>query len=64
MSKIICRFNKSLAILNGFIFCFNSVSIGQEIAKPNVLFIFTDQQRFDPLSIAGNQVLINYKISK
>jgi arylsulfatase A-like enzyme len=26
-------------------------------AKPNLLFIITDQQRFDALSIAGNQVL-------
>ncbi|MDP2059735.1 MAG: sulfatase-like hydrolase/transferase, partial [Flavobacteriaceae bacterium] len=25
--------------------------------KPNLLFIMTDQQRFDALSIAGNQVL-------
>lgn len=31
--------------------------MAQNAQKPNLLFIITDQQRFDALSIAGNQVL-------
>jgi arylsulfatase A-like enzyme len=32
--------------------------------KPNLLFIMTDQQRFDALSIAGNQVLITPNLDR
>lgn len=32
-------------------------SHAQTTQKPNLLFIMTDQQRFDALSIAGNKVL-------
>ncbi|MCP4378006.1 MAG: sulfatase-like hydrolase/transferase [bacterium] len=30
---------------------------GSSAKRPNLLFIMTDQQRFDALSIAGNKVL-------
>jgi len=32
-------------------------AIAKKEQKPNLLFIMTDQQRFDALSIAGNTVL-------
>ena len=38
-------------------FLFTQAAIGQEQQKKNILFIITDQQRYDALSIAGNTVL-------
>jgi len=35
----------------------NQCSPVKENKKPNLLFIMTDQQRFDALSIAGNKIL-------
>jgi hypothetical protein len=32
-------------------------SSAQKIKRPNLLFIMTDQQRFDALSLAGNKIL-------
>ncbi len=51
--------NKSLvtsfAVLGSFAAA--QVTAAPKDKKPNLLFIMTDQQRFDALSIAGNQVL-------
>ncbi|MGL5111802.1 MAG: sulfatase-like hydrolase/transferase, partial [Flavobacterium sp.] len=39
-------------------FAFSSGSnFAQTSSKPNLLFIITDQQRYDAMSIAGNTVL-------
>jgi arylsulfatase A-like enzyme len=35
----------------------STASIGQQKKKPNLLFIITDQQRFDAMSVAGNKIL-------
>ena len=57
MRKIVACLNKTIGVIVVFTFCFTLISSGQSGKKPNVLFIMTDQQRFDALSIAGNQVL-------
>jgi hypothetical protein len=36
---------------------FALISHAQTTQKPNLLFIITDQQRYDAMSIAGNTVL-------
>ncbi len=46
---------KVLLIFSFFIFC--PILLAQGNKKPNLLFIMTDQQRFDAMSIAGNKVL-------
>ena len=38
-------------------FLLNNSLVAKEQKKPNLLFIMTDQQRFDALSLAGNTVL-------
>ena len=47
----------SKAILLAMIFLSVANSQAQTTQKPNLLFIITDQQRYDALSIAGNTVL-------
>jgi len=54
MKKLIPCFNKSVVLLNGFIFCSSFIAFGQVNEKTNVLFIMTDQQRWDALRCAGN----------
>lgn len=44
-----------LIAIGGFLL--NNDLLAQAQKKPNLLFIITDQQRFDALSLAGNQVL-------
>ncbi len=44
-----------LIAVNGL--CLNNSLQAKEQKKPNLLFIMTDQQRFDALGIAGNKVL-------
>ena len=44
-----------LITIGGFLL--NNDLQAQAQKKPNLLFIITDQQRFDALSVAGNQVL-------
>lgn len=54
MNKIVRCSKKSVVLLNGFIFCSAFISFGQVNEKTNVLFIMTDQQRWDALGCAGN----------
>lgn len=57
MRSIVAGLQKAVVLFFVFCFCFTFISHAQLGKKPNVLFIITDQQRFDALSIAGNQVL-------
>jgi arylsulfatase A-like enzyme len=57
MSKRVRSWYKPIFLAGGIIFCFSFFTFGQAVKKTNLLFIITDQQRFDALSIAGNQVL-------
>ncbi len=57
MRSIVAGLQKAVVLFLVFGFCFIFISHAQSGKKPNVLFIITDQQRFDALSIAGNQVL-------
>jgi arylsulfatase A-like enzyme len=45
------------ALLFASFFISNPILFAQQNKKPNLLFIMTDQQRFDAMSIAGNKVL-------
>jgi arylsulfatase A-like enzyme len=45
------------ALLFALFFIANPILFAQQNKKPNLLFIMTDQQRFDAMSIAGNKVL-------
>jgi arylsulfatase A-like enzyme len=38
-------------------FLLSAANLPAQVRKPNLLFIITDQQRFDALSIAGNKIL-------
>lgn len=51
------RGNKSRGILLFLCLAMVQGAVVQASAKPNLLFIMTDQQRYDALSIAGNTVL-------
>jgi len=64
MNKTICFFNKTVAILSGFVFFPSIISFGQVNEKPNVLFIMTDQQRWDALGCAGNSEIITPNIDR
>jgi arylsulfatase A-like enzyme len=57
MRSIVVFLNKTIVVLGVFIFSFTFITYAKSGKKPNLLFIITDQQRFDALSIAGNQVL-------
>lgn len=57
MSKSVRSWYKPLFLAGGIIFYLNFFSSGQAVKKTNVLIILTDQQRFDAMSIAGNQIL-------
>jgi arylsulfatase A-like enzyme len=57
MRSIVVFLNKTIVVLGLFIFSFTFITYAKSGKKPNLLFIITDQQRFDALSIAGNQVL-------
>jgi arylsulfatase A-like enzyme len=57
MRSIVAFLNKTIVVLGLFIFSFTFITYAKSGKKPNLLFIITDQQRFDALSIAGNQVL-------
>ena len=59
------RYNSKTNILSGIQlglvtaswFLLNNCLLASEQKKPNLLFIMTDQQRFDALSLAGNKIL-------
>jgi len=57
MRSIVVFLNKTIVVLGVFIFSFTFITYAKSGKKPNLLFVITDQQRFDALSIAGNQVL-------
>jgi arylsulfatase A-like enzyme len=57
MRSIVAFLNKTIVVLGVFIFSFTFITYAKSGKKPNLLFVITDQQRFDALSIAGNQVL-------
>ncbi|NDP26795.1 MAG: sulfatase-like hydrolase/transferase [Flavobacterium sp.] len=48
---------RQLQILIFGFFIFFSITLQAQVKKPNLLFIITDQQRYDAMSIAGNTVL-------
>lgn len=54
MNYIFRCFNKSAILLIGFVFCLSLFTFGQTGEKLNVLFIMTDQQRWDALGYSGN----------
>jgi arylsulfatase A-like enzyme len=43
--------------LISFFLCLSLSLIGQEKLKPNIVFILTDDQRWDALGVAGNQII-------
>jgi arylsulfatase A-like enzyme len=59
------QLNSKFSFLKDFQFAFISISgllintnvLAKEPKKPNLLFIMTDQQRFDALSLAGNPIV-------
>jgi len=57
MNKIVPCFNKSVAILSGFVFCSSYLSFGQVEEKPNILIIMTDQQAWNAVGYAGNKMI-------
>jgi arylsulfatase A-like enzyme len=57
MRSIVAGLHKAVVLFFVFVFCFTFISHAEAGKKRNVLFIITDHQRFDALSIAGNQVL-------
>lgn len=54
--KLFKLFSKTAIVIAGILIIANS-GFAQEKQKKNLLFIITDQQRYDALSIAGNTVL-------
>jgi arylsulfatase A-like enzyme len=48
---------KKLLLLSAGTLLLNQGAIAEKAEKPNLLFIITDQQRFDALSISGNKIL-------
>jgi arylsulfatase A-like enzyme len=56
--------NRTVAILSGFVFFSSLISLGQTNEKTNVLFILTDQQRWDALGCAGNSEIITPNIDR
>ena len=57
MKKFIPCFNKSVVLLNGFIFCSSFISFGQADKNPNVLLIMTDQQAWNAVGYSGNKMI-------
>ena len=59
------QLNSKFSFLKDFQFAFIAISgllintnvLAKEPKKPNLLFIMTDQQRFDALSLAGNPIV-------
>lgn len=47
----------ALFFLSLFLFCLNKLTIAQSPDRPNILFILTDDQRWDALGYAGNEVI-------
>jgi len=43
--------------LLSFFLCLSLLLFGQEELKPNIVFILTDDQRWDALGVAGNQII-------
>ena len=59
------QFSRAIQIYILVIFTIQNVGIAQNVEennRPNLLFIMTDQQRFDAMSCAGNTVLETPKI--
>jgi len=62
------EFLKATAIsiaVTGLVGCSEDMqNFGSKGSKPNLLFIMTDQQRFDTLSYAGNKILNTPNLDK
>lgn len=55
---------KKIVLLSAGSLFLNQGVIAEKQKKPNLLFIMTDQQRFDALSIAGNKILRTPNLDK
>ena len=63
-STILVRLGIGLAILGSFTNCSNQRDKTNESKQPNVVIILTDDQRWDALSVGGNQYLKTPNIDK
>ena len=53
-----------IIVISLALFILKNVGYGQENERPNLLFIMTDQQRYDAVSFAGNTVLSTPNIDR